>query len=182
MLNESLKMYSVGQRYSEFRTGEDGYRLEYDGERLWLYVLLRNWLPKEQIEVSEKKRIVFHFAQFDGIGFFCVKFGDLPWGDAPFHPAIYKGSGIKYSERDFGERKGIPLTIVCADSASGELLYMRLVGLGNQFSKSWQKWLLCHADDDLNREEYERAVDGVYRYFSSEALAMIAPIRWALDV
>lgn len=181
MLNERLRMYSVGQRYSEFRTGEDGYRLEYDGENFFLYVLLQNWKIQERLAVSENERIVLHFTEFRGIGFLCVKFGDLPWGDAPFHPVVFTEHGIVYSEKSFGANEGIPLTIICVDSATGELLYIRLVGMGHQFSKSWQEWILNHSNDKLSRKQYEENVVSVYRHFSSEALALIPLFWWKLE-
>ena len=178
----NIAEYTVGKTYPKFKGEPDGYRLEFDGNGLWLYVLMRGWSESERKAFSVNQPIAFHFSQMNGVGFLCVKFGTMPWGDCPFHPALYREHGIAMENRDFGEHEGIPLTVVGADTATGKVLILRLVGLGNHFSKEWMEWAVRHYNDDMSKADYQRRVDEVYRAFTSDALAAISPCRWYLRV
>lgn len=182
MINGELIEYSVGKCYPQFKNQQDCYRLEYDNGGLWLYVLLRGWTAQERRAVRADQPIEFRFVEHNKVGFLCIKFEGMPWGDCPFHPALYREHGVAVEMQDFGKIGGVPLTIICADTATGEVLNLRLVGLGNAFSKEWLKWAAEQYDVPMPRSEYEQRIDEVYRRASSDALAAVAPCRWTLEV
>lgn len=143
---------------------------------------MRGWTAQERKAVRTDQPIEFRFVEHNKVGFLCVKFAGMPWGDCPFHPALYREHGVAVEMRDLGKSGGLPLTIICADTATGEVLNLRLVGLGHDFSKKWLEWAEQQYNVPMPRIEYERRVTEVYRKASPEVLAAVAPCRWTLEV
>lgn len=178
-----MSQYRVGFSYPQFKGIGDGYLLEYRDGTLWLYVLMNGWTAAEKRFVSASEPVKFRFVEKNGVGFLCTKFGGMPWGDSPIHPALYKEAGFPLALPELKTaREGIALTVVCVETATGTLLNLRVIGLGNKFSKELINWISAKWDEPMSRTEYNNRINQVYAAYSSDGLAEAAPLRWNLKV
>ena len=84
-------------------------------------------------------------AEFSEIMVFLVKFGSLNWMDAPYTPHLSRG----LSEIRTEEGKGLGVTIMLFDTASGKLESMRLVSLSEKFTER-----ISNAVNELRRKSF----------------------------
>lgn len=76
---------NAGQSRSEWVGLADGYIMEYNNvSGLILFVFFQHPLPQEEKQFKEESPFKITFMDYKGVGFFCLKFGDLPWGGLRF--------------------------------------------------------------------------------------------------
>lgn len=167
-------VYTVGKKYGEWATQQDGYILEYGENGFTLYCMLPNVSADERKQFSENKPIEVRYSIIADICFFCFKFGDMPWADCPFSPAIYKDAGRVVHFPMLHENEGYSLTVLLIDSATGELLYIRLIGMEHEFSAKWTEWAASVANVPMSREEYSGRVDEIYKSYTTQEVVLQA--------
>ena len=130
--------FSIGERRPEWKMMADGCIMEYsECSGLTLWAFYQEPCQEEIHAFSCDSAFQITFTDVKGIGFFCVKFGELPWSDCPFCPNLYDH---KPEFSPLPEGIGITLNVLLIDSATGELKAIRLIGLGAAFSQSFQNW------------------------------------------
>ena len=168
---------TVGRDYEKFRTNSTGIRLEYD-EAVWTLVVGFPDITPEEVYNFQNGAMSFAFTVIDDAIFFLAKFGAIPWTDAPFEPRLYPNEREYVSE--FEQGTGAPLVVLITDSASGRLMAIRTVGLGNIISSN-----LANECKRLQRvqpfeaEAYSRKVLDIYERYplSEEMLRTVKPIN-----
>lgn len=171
--------WAVGDCIPQFATGENALLLECGESGFFLYVFLESWDEYTLSQMEPDKEVLLNWAEIGGIGFLCAKFGELPWRDAPFHPAIFKNRNRKLSFAPAG-MKGIPITVVCVDSRVGKLMKIRLIGLPQKYSTAWSQWLLKASGEKLTDEEYKNKVSVVFNQYSASQLADMSYLRYSV--
>lgn len=179
--SEQIMGISVGSRYPFLMTRQDGCILEYGEHGLTLFALFNNWKAIELQQFYTDKPVVFRWAELGGVGFLCAKFGDMPWCECPFHPAIYKQQGRKFAFPAIGEYAGLAVTVICADAETGEVLNIRLIGLGHDFSVAWQDWAVAAYEKDMTMEEYQNRVNTVFQHYTTEQIMQMGTLSYVLE-
>lgn len=169
----------VGRKYPAFANGESGYTLEYVDGQFVLYVLKSGWDFETLKQFAPDADMRVHWTDICGMGFLCVKFGNMPWGDCPFHPGMLKTDRENLVFSEAGEYKGIILNVVCADSKTGEVMQIRRAELARQFSAGWVKWLNKALEDE--EADYAGKIAAVYESYSSQQLAAEAALRFSVS-
>lgn len=164
-------LFSVGTRYEEWNTKQDGYRVEWSESGLVLYAMLNGISEREKQQYEPQKELIVRYVIIEDICYFTFSFGDMPWSDCPFSPALYTTIGQKPSFVDIEEEQGLSLPILLIDTSTGELCKVRLVGLGHDFSVEWQEWAKKAAVTELKFAEYNKRIDKTYSEYSSVDLA-----------
>lgn len=168
------ELLNVGLRRPEWVGMEECLTIQWTDESgLVLFVFLDKPSDKEITEMSAEHRFEIAFKDVQGIGFFSVKFGVLPWYDCSFSPNLYD------TTPEFG---AVPyaLHIMLVDVSIGELLLMRTVGLGSEFSIHFRQWARQSLERNVGRRLYDRVVKQAFvDYPTAESLAKNADIRWA---
>lgn len=172
---------SVGSRYPFLATEQDGCILEYGENGLTLFALFRNWKAEELRQFYTDKPVMFRWTEIAGVGFLCAKFGEMPWCECPFHPAIYKQQGRRLSFPAISEYVGMALTVICADAETGEVLNIRLIGLGHDFSVVWQDWAVSAYERDISKADYENRVSTVFQHYTTEEIVQMATLSYTLE-
>lgn len=156
---------SVGDVREEWKNGADGYIMEYSEDcGLSLHVFLNGVSPQEREQFATDKPFEIRFVVIKRILFFCLKFGNMDWADCAFSPNLYSPPPC------FGKvaaGQGLALNILLIDSGAGELLNVRLIGLGHEFSESFQTWCKLSLEMELSRDEYMKRIDSVYSEHST---------------
>lgn len=172
LTDQHFDVFETGKCYSQFCTGSDAYRIEYSSvSGFSLYITMYNPSDYEQKQMFTSSHFCTKFSVLSDVCFFSFKFGNLPWGDAPFSPCIYENP--IHFENDFSDNVGLALNVFLFDSANGKLLYVRQIGLGHDFSNSWIDW--CKkANRNLTIQEYHQIVQKVFDDYPSDELALRA--------
>ena len=120
--------------------------------------LIHNYFRPEQNEIDEMssgKPIEFRFVVVGGLLWFLSKPGSLNWTEAPYHPSLSPESAGLH--RPVSASEGIALTHILVRADDNTILSLRMIGLGNRFSRE-----LCDALDSLRRSPMDLAA-----YYSS---------------
>ena len=84
MLSYKWELFHVGMRRAEWVGLPDGLRMEWtDQSGLVLFAYYNRPIEAEIAEMRAERRFEIAFKDIEGVGFFTVKLGDLPWGIAP---------------------------------------------------------------------------------------------------
>ena len=173
-----MQHFYLGQRVPEWKTGIDGCVMEYQqvGGFTLLYMLKRpNILERRAFHTSEPFQIAF--TSICDVGFFCVKFGNMEWSDCAFSPCIFEEPPVL---EPVEQGKGYALNTMLIDSTNGEILNIRLIGLGHDFSQKLHEWFTEAQKKPLNREQYHKVVNMVFQRYTTQELVDRAWIRWSL--
>lgn len=162
---------TVGQRYPEWKTKQDGYRLEWNEGGLVLFAMLNGISIDEKEQFAPQKELAVRYTVIEDVCYFTFRFGDMPWADCPFSSALYRTAGQKPTFPDIEENEGLSLTVLLIDTSTGELCRMRLIGLGHDFSVKWRDWAVQAAEQTLDFAEYSGRIDKAYRDYASVDLA-----------
>lgn len=163
-------VYSVGKLYPEWQTQQDGYRLEWGETGFVLFAMLNGISQIERTQFSAEKSLSVRYTFIEDVCYFTFRFGDMPWADCPFSPAIYRDAEKRLFPK-IRKNEGLALTVMLIDSGTGELCGLRLLGLGHDFSVKWQEWAAKAAKAPLDFDEYNRRVDEAYKNYASVDLA-----------
>lgn len=174
----NFDLLHVGQTRSEWKGMTDGYIMEYNNmSGLILFVFFKNPLPEELEMLSTDSRFKVTFTEYEGVGFFCIKFGALPWGDCAFSPNLYNE---KPEFCHIEDGKGYPFNVIVIDGETGTIKAIRTIGLGNQFSKRFREWCEESLSRNMTRSWYERKVKECYDKYEIRQLVKRAYFQYEL--
>lgn len=160
-----MEQIRIGDIHESWKSGTDGYIMEYSEEcGFTLSVFLNGISSLERIQFSTEKPFRIRSVVVDGIMLFCLKFGNMEWADCAFSPNIYREPPA-FGEMEDG--KGLALNILLIDSGVGQLLYIRTIGLGHEFSVRFQEWCKLSLQSVLNYKEYMEKIDAIYAKYST---------------
>lgn len=163
---------SVGKRYPEWQTGQDGYILEWSETGFVLCAMLNGISQEEKEQFSTQKKLIVRYTVVEDVCYFTFLFGDMPWADCPFSPTLYKTIGENPTFPDIEENKGLSLTVLLIDTGTGELSNIRLIGLGHDFSVKWKNWAINAVEKPLDFAEYNKRIDKAYTEYSNVDFAL----------
>lgn len=170
--------YKVGNHYAEFCTRQDFFRIEYDNNGFVMIASMCGITDSEKLDFETDSKFEIRFTVLAGVCFFSFRFGSMPWSDCPFHPAIYRD---KRCFPTFADDEGFSLPVLLFDSATGELVYFRLIGLGHEFSIALSEWATTANEEDMSREKYNHVINEVYKSYSSAEIASMADVKYELN-
>lgn len=170
--NPQETLLTVGKIYPEWQTKQDGFRLEWGDAGFILCAMLNGISAEEKEQFAPQKKLTVRYTVIGDVCYFTFMFGDMPWADCPFSPALYRNLGKNTTFPDIEDGQGLALTVLLIDTGTGELCRVRLIGLGHDFSVQWQEWAKKAAEKPLSFEEYSRQIDETYREYASVDLAL----------
>lgn len=106
----------VGKKYDEFRTGDTLVRAAYD-DGYWSLTVGFSDINAAEIDNFRNGAFSFTYTVIDDALFLLVKFGAIPWMDAPFEPRGYIVDR-KY-ETEYEKGQGAAMTVFIVDSGTG---------------------------------------------------------------
>ena len=180
------EMLAVGHRYPQWVGQPDGVRANLEGSRIGIEVLYRSPIAAEVDPIRPGERLEVRFTPWSAsLGFFTFRFASEHFVDAPFAPRVYpvgEEAPEPMGPLTFIESgQGLPLILMVADTATGELVNLRLTGLGSDLSRFFSNFVT--AATPVRYPEYERTIEAAYLRHSPQQIADLAPAegRWVLD-
>lgn len=141
-------------------------------------IMFFNYVRPHKSEVDSFKPgsgAEFGFACVNSVLFILAKVGSMPWVDAPYNPHLSSSTATTVEEG-----LGYLLTLVLIDKYSGIVRGIRAVGLDHDFSVALRNEIQNTKSVPFNRNDYERAINDVYRHYSTEDLVEMSRARCAI--
>lgn len=171
-----MEVLSLGQRKRDWQGFPDGYLMSYDTYNgLTLFFFLEN--PPEDVlrEIGTGHDFEITLADIEKVGFFTLRFGALPYGDCAFAPSLFSPPRPIDPPAPGG---GVNLNVIVVDSAPGEIVYMRTITLGYEFSVKLANWFQNRRSAPLSLDEYGQIVRRTYARYDTQDLRSMANIAW----
>lgn len=166
-----MQSYTIGNRYPEFIGQPDGMRFDITDSGAILTVTFKSPTENEVAQFDPSERFEIRFVQLYDIIMVTAKFGDIPWMNMPYTPHLSRNlTGVNVPEDD----EGLMLQIFLFDTATGELKKIRVVGLGNRFTKNLFKAVLEVKAKSFDFGVYNRAVDAIYAAHTTNQLVKMS--------
>jgi hypothetical protein len=101
----------------------------------------------------------------------------MGWSDCAFSPCIYDEPPVL---EPLEPGKGYALNMLLIDSANGEILDIRTIGFGHEFSAKLYEWFTDIQTKPISREQYQKTVNMVMRQYTTQELLDRAWFKWSL--
>ncbi len=165
-----LEVYKVGNIYPQAKGHMEGCYFDISDEGGTLLVYFDHPTKEEKEAFKAKERFELRMLEMSDIMMFLVKFGSLNWMDAPYNPHLSRNlSGIRREEG-----KGLKLTIMLFDTATGKLETLRLVSLSERMTDKIRKAYKELMARPFERSVYDRKIDLVFARYSTNDLVKMS--------
>ncbi len=165
------RQYAVlekGKVYPPIMMKPEGTYIHYNESGFMCIVNMTSPTAKEKAAFHSKTPLKIGLFKGNGLLFFVFRFGDLPWQDAPYNPAI----GVRPSIPDVQDGKGLSMMILLTDAPRGIIAANpRLVGLTTGFTRELKKAIEECLLMPCAGIEYDMRLNATYNQYSSDDMA-----------
>jgi len=170
-------LFKVGERYSQFAVSFDSIKFDISDSGAVLYVLMANPSEREVRQYRANNPFQIRFCVLDGVVFLLFRFGDLPWVDTPYHAGLSLNLS---TPPDIAPGEGLALHVMLANSSNGELKALRLISLGEEFSKKLLAEAKRQFEEKVTKDSHDTLVSKLYKSYSTNDMLSMAINRWKL--
>ncbi len=162
-----MEILKVGELFNKDKTSYmEGCRFDIDSSGANLFIYLNN-PTKDEIESCKKGKAIFKFIKLDSVIFFVAKLGLLQTLDCPYNVHLSKKlSKIEYP----GENMGLKLNVYLINAANGILEAMRIIALGENFSRAFIDTIKEQGNTPFDLSQYRLEVNHNYAKYSTKQL------------
>ncbi len=162
-----FEMYQVGKANKNLIGNERVMFDINDGGGL-LYVLFDSPTPEEIRQFDED--IDIRYAKVGSVFMMLFKFGSLNWVDAPYSPHLSKFGTLEDPE----DGQGLSVQIIFADSRTGIVHSLRMVGLSTQFTRCLFSDIAEELKKPFDQQLYGIDVSAVFNSYTTDDLVTMA--------
>ena len=160
-----MKEFKVGKPYQEgLKRIPEGMIFNFDQSGSLLRIVFNCPLDTEIKEITQGK-IKLGLLEEEGIIFFFIKFGELPWMDAPYYVHFSKPYNL---EELTDPKTGYTLQIVLVDGMTGIVQALKLIELPHEMSKRFKEMVEKQRKTQI--EDYDKVLNRIYSKYETEAL------------
>ena len=160
----------VGKRYEYVCRQDEGCYVDIDSAGMHIIAIFGGPTEKEKKSMSNGSPLEIRLITMRGIMLFLMKFGDMPWMDAPYTPHLSKGDITIEQENG----KGLATTIQLFDRGTGELLVQRLVGLNEETTKKIAREIDELKKTQFNQIDYADNLRQIYGAYTTKDLVKMS--------
>lgn len=165
-----LKKYEVGKVYKEAIRHNEGCYFDISDAGASLIVYFDTPTQEEIANFKSEERFEMRLLEFSEIMVFLVKFGSLNWMDAPYTPHLSRELNNIQVEKG----KGLGVTIMLFDSASGKLESMRLISLSEKFTERIFRSINELKRRPFNNLSYNNSINALFMRYSTDDLVKMS--------
>lgn len=160
-----MKKLKVGQPYKNgLKRIPEGMIFNFDQSGGLLRIVFDCPLDTEIKEITQGK-IKLGLLEEEGIIFFFIKFGELPWMDAPYYVHFSKPYDL---EELIDPKTGYAVQIVLVDGMTGIVQALKLIELPHEMSKRFKELVEKQKETRIN--DYDKVLNRIYSKYETEAL------------
>ncbi len=133
---------------------------------------------REIAAMGEAQPFEIRFVRISDILYVLTKCGSLNWTDAPFTPHLSPGAPLQPITNS---SDGYALTLMMVDASSNTIKSLRMIGLGNRFSKALKAEIDSLSEKPLDLDMYNRSIriNNILRS-TSDLVQLAYPNRYKL--
>ena len=162
--------YEVGGIINDYIGMPDCHAIALDDSGLFIAEVMDAPTAAEIAAVRNCEKAEFRFCVIDNLLIFTFKLGAEPWQDTIYSPAL--SGGLILPEIPNGSGSGLALTLLQVDSRTGKITAIRVIGLGERFSRELLTAVAQIADKSpKSMEDYMRRTRAIQARYSSKELA-----------
>lgn len=164
-------VYKVGQVVEEFKNHNECVQFDLRDDGAVLLVFFNRPTEKEIQQFASGSNFEIRFTELYGVIMLTVKIGTLNWMDAPYTSHL-----SKYLTRFQlpNENEGLGLTVMLIDAQTGEIKYMGLLGLSEEFTRQLLGVVLEHKMGSFDRKAYDNAIKQIYTRYTTEDIVKLS--------
>ena len=167
----------VGGRFSALANRPEGTFFEVTESGLvWFF----NYVKPTQVEIaaiSEGSPFEIRSMVRSGVLWLFVKCGNEQWAEAPYNPHLSKSPDL---DPISDNSSGYALTLVMVDASSQTIRHIRLIGLGNRFSRKLYDDISSLNAAPFDIAMYNRAIADAQMVYSTPQMAAMCNNYWKL--
>lgn len=168
----------VGKPLEGVQGREDGCVFDISDAGAVLYIYYNSPTPAEVKDFSAGSPLEVRYVVLGGELYLLFKFGGQDWMDVPYNPHLSRG--LTKLELPQGGTEGLSLTVILADTSDGTVKVLRLVGLGNRFSKSLVGAILERAQKPFDPSAYNASIASVYGRYDTKQMLKFSVERFRI--
>lgn len=167
----------VGGKFTALRNRPEGTFFEVtESGLMWIFNYM-DPTADEIASVSEGSPFEIRSTVLNGALWVMVKCGSEEWAEAPYNPHLSKAPQLEPLD---GADKGYALMLVMVDATDQTIRHLRLIGLGNRFSRQLAEDIRELQDQPFDSREYDRAIRVTQMIYTTPQLARMARNYWKL--
>jgi hypothetical protein len=160
-----MQNLEVGKPYKEgLKRIPEEIIFNFDQDGGFLRIVFDSPLDSEIKEITQGK-IKLGLSEEDGILFFFIKFGELPWMDTPYNVEFSQPFDL---EELTDEKTGYVVQIVLIDGMTGIVHILKLIELPHAMSKRFKE--LVEKQKETRIRDYETVLYRIYSKYETDAL------------
>jgi hypothetical protein len=173
-----MAIYKVGDRFTHLAGRPEGAFFEIsESGPVWIFHYNKP-SEKEIAAISEGSPFEIRSTVLGGtVLWVFVKCGSQEWAEAPYNPHLSKSPSLPPIESD-GD--GYALTLLMVDAATQVIRHMRLIGLGNRFSRQLWADIQDLLDKPFDAHAHTRAISATQWQHSTPQLVKMCRNIWKL--
>jgi len=168
---KQLQLYSVGEKRPEFAIRQDSIVFDIDDSGAVLYALFNKPTQKEIDAYKEGEPLEVRMTTIHDIIFMLFKFGSNPWIDAPYSPHL---SVDLTRALALSDDAGYALTVILADSSTGEVKGLRYIGIPRNFSEKLNSEIGVLRGIPFSRKEYDDWLGNIYATYTTRDMVKMS--------
>ncbi len=168
---------AVGETFLPLYGKPEGIYIDVDPSGI---LLMYNFTHPTQSEIDQmgaEKPFEIRYVRIQDALYILTKCGSLNWTDAPYNPHLSRQPELQPITDDVG---GYALTFLMVDAATNIIKSVRLIGLGNAFSKALKNEIDNLLGDPFSQERYAQLLRNNNIAFSTNDLVKLSTNRWKL--
>lgn len=171
-----IRNLSVGEVYQLTYGKPEGIYVDVDASGILLVYNFIRPTESEVEQMSAGKSFEIRFTRIEDALYILTKCGKLNWTDAPYNPHLSHAELPPVTNNV----DGYALTLLMVDAATGVIKSVRLIGLGNKFSKALKSEIDRLRCMPFSWEDYNQRLRANNLAFSTNDLTRRAISYWKL--
>ena len=164
----------IGDPYLRAQGKPEGIYFDIQYPNIELLYHMHRPTEKELTQFKSGTTFEIRATELNGIIIITSKVGSLSWCDAPYNPRIGK---CEMDPVDPGT-KGYALQLILTDAPEAILKHMRMIGLGNEFSRKFRKLVLENKENTMSESEYDQRLQEVFAKYTTPQIVEYSNIYY----
>lgn len=163
--------YSIGQIVPNFKGHAEGIHFDVDDGGATLIALFNSPETSEIDQFKSGKPFEIRFTELNNVIMITAKIGSLNWVDAPY--TVHLSKNLSQFQIP-AEGQGLGLTLILADTSTGEIKHIRLLGLSERFTRLLFGAMMEQKNTPFDRADYYKTLDKIFATYDTKQLVKIS--------
>ena len=169
----------VGGHYPPIAARGEGIYFDIDSTGLTLVYNFAHPSINEVVQMQSDKPFEIQLASVADVLYILTKCGSLNWTEAPYNPHLSMSGSL---EKIHDDTSGYALTLMMVDATTNVIQSLRIIGLGNAFSKKFCEKIEGLLSKPFDAVMYQNTVHINSMVRSTKDLVRMSTARWKLHV